>query len=237
MSGSNSAAEPGTEAEIRIMIVDDHPIVREGLALFLNQQERLHAACEAADAEAALAAMARCYPALVIVDISLGSDSGLNLIKTLRQRHPAVKLLALSMHEEALFAERALAAGADGYLMKQEGTQNILTAVERILAGERYLSASLRERLERRPQAPTAPAVDGLAGLSAREFEVLHLIGLGFGTRQIAAKLHRSIKTIEAHRANLKTKLRLDSGRDLDRFAAQWLEGTRAAGPKTTSQK
>ncbi len=214
----------------RILIVDDHPIVREGMALFLNLQQDLHACCEAADAEGALAAMAACEHRLVIVDISLGDDSGLNLIKTLRRLYPAVGLLALSMHEESLFAERALRAGANGYLMKQEGTQRILLAVLQILAGKTYLSAAMQNMQNSQLCSPQSGPSDMLAGLSAREFEVLHLIGMGFGTRQIAEKLQRSIKTIEAHRASLKTKLQLESGRDLDRFALQWLATADAEG-------
>lgn len=210
---------------VRILIVDDHPIVREGMELFLNLQEGLHSCCAAADAEGALTAMAACQHQLVIVDISLGGDSGLHLIKTLRRRYPAVGVLALSMHEESLFAERALRAGANGYLMKQEGTQSILIAIRQILAGSIYLSAAMRQVLHPRPSSPQANPPGTLAGLSAREFEVLHLIGLGFGTRQIAEKLQRSIKTIEAHRASLKVKLQLRRGRDLDRFALQWLDG------------
>lgn len=218
---TNASDKP---VKTRILIVDDHPIVREGMALFLNLQDDLHICCEAADSEAALAAMERCDHALAIVDISLNGDSGLNLIKTLRHRYPALGMLALSMHEESVFAERALRAGANGYLMKQEGTKNILLAVQQILAGNIYLSAAMQSTLTQRLVAPQAERCGPLAGLSAREFEILHLIALGFGTRQIAEKLSRSIKTIEAHRASLKEKLKLESGRELERFAVQWLD-------------
>lgn len=208
----------------RILMVDDHPIVREGMAQFLNLQEDLDLCCEAGSVEEALAAMADCDPALVIIDISLNGNSGLELIKTLRHRSPTLALLAISMHDESIFAERALRAGADGYLMKQESTGNILLAVRQVLAGEIYLSAAMHSRLSQRLLAPRGGAPSPIAGLSEREFEVLHLLGLGFGTRQIADKLNRSIKTIEAHRASLKEKLQLKSGVDLVRFAVQWLE-------------
>jgi len=211
---------------IRLMMVDDHPIVREGMALFLNAQPDLDLCYQAGSAEEALALLEReqARPALVIVDIQLHRDSGLELIRTLRRRDPALALLAMSLHEESVFAERALRAGARGYLMKQEATGNILLAIRKVLAGEIYLSAAMHGRLTRGAGPPAAPADGPLAGLSEREFEVLHLLALGFGTRQISEKLQRSIKTIEAHRASLKEKLKLASGAELVRFALRWLD-------------
>ncbi len=208
----------------RILMVDDHPIVREGMAQFLNLQDDLHLCCQASNAREALAAMSICDHALAIVDISLDGDSGLELIKTLRRRYPKVAILTLSMHDESLFAERALRSGANGYLMKQEGTRDILLAVQQVLAGNIYLSAAMHSGLTQRLVMPRRIDLSPLAGLSEREFEILHLIGLGFGTRQIAEKLNRSIKTIEAHRANLKEKLQLKSGWELVRFAVKFLE-------------
>lgn len=212
------------DAKIRIMMVDDHPIVREGMALFLNLQPDLHLCHQASSAEEALAALDSVRPALVIVDISLLKGSGLDLIKTLRRRDPTLALLALSLHEESLFAERALRAGANGYLMKQEATSSILHAIRRVLAGEIYLSAAMHGRLARGTSPPNDSDGSAIAGISAREFEVLHLLALGFGTRQISEKLSRSIKTIEAHRASLKAKLGLASGTELVRFALRWLD-------------
>ncbi|MFZ5595266.1 MAG: response regulator [Pseudomonadota bacterium] len=211
-------------SKARILMVDDHPIVREGMAQFLNLQDNLHLCCQAANTREALAAMSVCDHALAIIDISLDGDSGLELIKTLRRRYPKLAILALSMHDESLFAERALRAGANGYLMKQEGTRNILLAVQQVLTGNVYLSAAMHNRLTQRLVTPRGIASPPLAGLSEREFEILQLIGLGFGTRQIAEKLNRSVKTIEAHRSNLKEKLQLKSGRELIRFAVQLLE-------------
>jgi len=210
--------------KIRILMVDDHPIVREGMAKFLNLQDNLHLCCAVANAREALAAMACCDHGLAIVDISLNGDSGLDLIKTLLHRYPDLAILAISMHDETLFAERALRAGAKGYLMKQEGTENILHAVQQVLAGNIYLSPAMHTGITRRLVAPQSASFSPIAGISEREFEVLHLIGLGFGTRQIAEKLNRSIKTIESHRANLKEKLQLESSRDLVRFAIQYIE-------------
>lgn len=208
----------------RILMVDDHPIVREGMALFLNAQPDLHLCCEAANTEDAMSELARCKPALAIVDISLQKESGLDLIKLMRRRTPALAILAISLHDELIFAERALRAGANGYLMKHEATANILAAVRLVLAGGIYLSEAMHLRLAQKVTAPGTSTATPIAGLSQREFEILHLIGLGFGTRQISEKLNRSIKTIEAHRARLKEKLQLKSGADLVRFASQWTE-------------
>lgn len=207
----------------RILMVDDHPIVREGMARFLNQQNELCLCCQASNINEALDAMPNCEHDLAIVDISLDGDSGLSLIKSLRQRYPALGILTLSMHDESLFAERALRSGANGYLMKQEGTDNILLAVQQVLAGNIYLSKAMYNSLSQR-LITSGMSRSPIADLTEREFVILQLFGLGFGTRQIAEKLSRSIKTIEAHRANIKEKLQLKSGRELIRFAVKLLE-------------
>ncbi len=212
------------EEKTRILMVDDHPIIREGMALFLNAQADLHLCCEAGNAEEAMASFAACDPALAIVDISIGKDSGLDCIKALRRRSPGLAILAMSLHDELIFAERALRAGANGYLMKHEATANILLAVRLVLSGGIYLSDAMHGRLGQKLATPGGVIASPIAGLSEREFEILHLLGLGFGTRQISEKLNRSIKTIETHRASLKEKLQLQSGADLVRFAGQWLE-------------
>jgi DNA-binding NarL/FixJ family response regulator len=228
IAADRSAATEATQNEprglplkTRIMMVDDHPIVREGMAQFLNAQPDLHLCCEASDTRQALLLLASCSPALVIVDIALRQESGLELIKTIRRSHPQIALLAMSQHDETIFAEHALRAGADGYLMKQEATASILLAIRRVLAGDVYLSDAMHSQMSRRLTGPRAGSSSAMAGLSEREFEVLHLLGLGFGTRQIAEKLNRSVKTIETHRANLKVKLHLESGNELVHFAVQ----------------
>ncbi|AGW94345.1 MULTISPECIES: response regulator [Cupriavidus] len=219
MKGKPSSLGRATQ----ILIVDDHPIIREGLTHLLNQHEDLHVCCAAASAEEAMAAVA-CQPDLAIVDLSLHSNSGLDLVKTLRQHYPTLAILVLSMHDETLFAERALRAGANGYLMKLEATEHILNAIREVLAGNIYLSAAMHERLARALTVPKKIATGSIASLSEREFEVLHLIGLGFSTREIAGKLNRSVKTVEAHQANIKEKLDIPNGKELMRFAIQWLE-------------
>ena len=208
-------------AKSRIMMVDDHPIVREGMAKFINAQSDLHLCCEAEDVREALTLMPLCAPALVIVDVSLKQESGLDLIKLIRRNHQSVALLAMSQHDETIFAEHALRAGANGYLMKQEATSSILRAIRIVLAGDVYLSDAMHSQLSRRFISSGTTSSSPVAGLSQREFEVLHLLGLGFSTRQVAEKLNRSIKTIETHRASLKEKLKLDSGTDLTHFAFQ----------------
>lgn len=208
----------------RILIVDDHPIVREGMAHFINAQDDLQMCGTASDAEEALAAIPSCAPDLAIVDVTLRGDSGLELVKTVRHRYPELRILVMSMHDEFVFAERALHAGANGYLMKLEATEHILDAIRKILDGSIYLSAAMHSEIAQRMLTRRSSPRGPIASLSDREFEILHLIALGFGTRQIAEKLNRSVKTIEAHRANLKDKLRLPTGADLVRFAVQWLE-------------
>lgn len=219
MHGNSSSPSHTTQ----ILIVDDHPIIREGMAHLLNLQGDLHVCCAAGSAEEALAAMT-CQPDMAIVDISLQSDSGLDLVKTLRHRYPNLATLVLSMHDESLFAERALRAGANGYLMKLEATEHVVSAIREVLAGNIYLSAAMHEKLARSLAGPQKMPAGPIASLSGREFEVLHLIGLGFSTREIAGKLNRSVKTIEAHRANIKEKLNIRSGNELMRFAIQWIE-------------
>lgn len=220
----NDDPPPISTGKTRILMVDDHPIIRQGMAQFLNLQGDLDLCDEAGSSEEALALMATGRPQMAIVDMTLQANSGLDLVKTLRHRYPQLPILVLSMHDETLFAERALRAGANGYLMKLEATDHVLLAVRQVIAGKVYLSAAMHDQLARRLAAPGKAALGPMASLSEREFEVLHLIGLGFGTRQIAEKLNRSIKTIEAHRANIKDKLDLATAPDLVRFAVQWVD-------------
>lgn len=208
----------------RVMVVDDHPIVREGLTQLLNLQGNLHVCCAAESIDKAIAATESCRHDLAIVDLSLGTESGLELIHALRARDPGIRILVLSMYDETLVAVRALQSGADGYLMKQEGSQHIVQAVREILAGNRYLSPALQVHISQNLFSSGKGKEAGLATLSEKELQVLQLIGRGLGTREIAERLNRSIKTIEAHRANLKEKLGLNSGNDLMRYAIQALD-------------
>lgn len=209
----------------RILIVDDHPIVRQGIAQLINREADMHICCEAGCAEQALEKANGCRHDIAIIDISLTGASGIELIQMLRQHGHDMPILVMSMHDESLYAERALRAGARGYIMKHEATEKILTALRQILHGEIYVSDKLRSRMlqrliDNRPETSISP----VAGLSNRELEILRMIGKGFCTGEIARELKRSVKTIEAHRANLKDKLKLKSGAELVRFAVQWAE-------------
>lgn len=218
----------GTPAyKAKVLIVDDHPIVRQGIAQIINYQPDLFSCCEAGDALEALGALNHCdHPHdLAIIDISLGSISGIELIKALRVRHASLPVLVMSMHDELLYAERVLRAGAQGYIMKQAPTDQVLAAIHQVLRGEIYLSPAVREKiLQQRVDPRNTTTTSPIDGLSDRELEVLRLIGLGLSTRDIAETLHRSMKTIETHRARLKTKLKLGNTTQLVHFAVHWVE-------------
>lgn len=215
-----------SRSKAKILIVDDHPIVRQGLAQVINLQPDMQLCCEAGNAEEALAAMRTCHHDLVIVDISLEGVSGLSLITALTAQYPRHPILVMSMHEESLYAERSLRLGAKGYIMKQQATVNIQSAIRRILDGGLYVSDEMHALILDRLHANSfaSGATDPVACLTDREFEVLRLIGFGLGTRKIAEKFNRSIKTIEAHRANIKEKLGLKTAIELVRFATFWVD-------------
>jgi DNA-binding NarL/FixJ family response regulator len=206
-----------------VFVVDDHPIVREGLTLLINQQPDLMVCGEAEEAEAALEAIPRLQPDILIVDISLNGPDGLDLIKTIRVTASGPPVLVLSMHDELIYAERALRAGASGYIMKQEGTERVLSALRRILKGDVYVSDRAASRMVqhyvRRSAAASGP---GVADLSDRELEVYRLIGEGHATRRIAEELHLSVKTVETYQAHIKEKLSLRSARELVQHAIEW---------------
>jgi DNA-binding NarL/FixJ family response regulator len=207
----------------RVLVVDDHPIVRQGLTLMINREPDLVVCGEAQEAGTALDEIATTQPDIVIVDISLSGPDGIDLIKAIRARHATLPVLVLSMHDELIYAERTLRAGANGYIMKQEATDRVLIALRRILKGDVYLSdrAAIRmaEQYVRGASAQSRPAV---AVLSDREPEVFRLIGAGHGTRQFAEKLHLSIKTVETYQAHIKDKLSLRSARELVQYAIEW---------------
>lgn len=214
------------QTKAKIIIVDDHPIVRHGLAQVLNVQADMQLCCEASNAEEAMLAMELCRHDLAIVDISLEGTSGFSLITSLVTHFPSTPILVMSMHEESIYAERSLKLGARGYIMKHRATINIKTAIRQVLAGELYVSDEIHKMiLDRMSSNSYDPGNDEpTKSLTIREFEVLRLIGFGFGTRAISEKLNRSVKTIEAHRANIKQKLGLRTGIELLRFATLWIK-------------
>jgi DNA-binding NarL/FixJ family response regulator len=205
-----------------VFLVDDHPLLRQGLTLLINREEDLVVCGEAEEAQGAMKAIAATNPDILIVDISLKGPDGLDLLKNLRTSHPYLPVLILSMHDEAIYAERALRAHANGYIMKQEATEKVLTAVRRILSGDIYLSERMANKLLLRYMNGSAQDVSSrLSTLSDRELEVFRLIGEGCSTREIAERLHLSIKTVETYQAHIKDKLSLRSGRELVQHAIQ----------------
>jgi len=207
----------------RILVVDDHPIIRQGLALMLNREADLVVCGEAEDATGAMLVMASARPDVLIVDISLNGPDGLDLLKNIRTTHPALPVLILSMHDESIYAERALRAGANGYIMKQEATEKVLVAIRRILNGEIYVSERIANKmLKHYITGASSLKNSSISDLSDRELEVFRLIGEGHGTRQIAEELHLSIKTVESYQAHIKDKLSLRSARELMQHAIQW---------------
>jgi len=215
---------PSIVTRSTIFIVDDHPIVRQGLALLINREPDLTVCGDAEEASSALRMIESLKPDLIIVDISLNGPDGLELLKNIRARDPNLPVLILSMLDESLYAERSLRAGASGYIMKQEATDRVLVAIRRILDGEIYVSDRMADRMLHRfvggaqQVEPRSPISD----LSDRELEVFRLIGDGRGTRQIAQELHISVKTVESYQAHIKDKLSLKNARELLQRAIQW---------------
>jgi DNA-binding NarL/FixJ family response regulator len=207
----------------RILVVDDHPIVRQGLALLINQEADLVVCGEAEEAMGAMHVLASSKPDILIVDISLSGPDGIDLLKNIRNLYPTLPVLILSMHDESIYAERALRAGANGYIMKQEATEKVLVALRRILAGEIYVSDRIANKmLKHYITGSSTIRQSSIADLSDRELEVFRLIGEGHGTRQIAEELHLSVKTVESYQAHIKEKLSLRSARELMQHAIQW---------------
>lgn len=208
----------------RILLIDDHPLLRKGLSALINQEPDLMVVGEAEDGQQALGLLAASAYDLAIVDISLPGVDGIELLKTLKDRYPELPSLVVSMHDESLFAERALRAGARGFVMKQEAVESILTAIRRVLAGQIYVSERIATRmLKKLVDGDTRPAARSLDTLTDRELTIFRLIGQGYGTRQIAEQLHLSAKTVESHRANIKEKLDLATGTELVRYACLWV--------------
>jgi DNA-binding NarL/FixJ family response regulator len=206
-----------------VLVVDDHPLMRQGLALLINQQQDMQVCGEAEEAQAAMQAITQLRPDIMILDISLKGPDGIELLKNIRATDPDLPVLILSMHDEAIYAERALRARANGYIMKQEATEKVLVAVRRILGGEVYLSERMSNKMLQQYIGGAPNAIQSrIASLSDRELEVFRRIGEGCATREIAEELHLSVKTVETYQAHIKDKLALRSGRELIQHAIQW---------------
>lgn len=214
------------KSKTRILVVDDHPMMRQGLAALINNEPDLTVCCEAENAAQALVAISRATPDLVLADITLPDKNGLELIKDIQALHPGLRVLVISMHDEALYAERVLRAGGRGYIMKQEGGARLMTGIRQVLAGQIYVSEKMSRRIleifsgQRTSTAGTSP----VEALTDREFEVFQLIGQGVSTKDIAQKLHLSVKTVEVHRLHIKDKLQICTAPELIRYAVRWTE-------------
>jgi DNA-binding NarL/FixJ family response regulator len=225
-----TAARKTQKAKKQVLIVDDHPMMRQGLAQLINNEPDLAVCCEADTAGQALDLVSRNKPDLLLADISLPDKNGLELIKDVHVLCPEVLILVVSMHDEALYAERVLRAGGRGYIMKQEGGKKLMQAIRHVLSGQIYVSEKMSAKILEifsggRERSGGSP----VERLSDREFEVFQLIGEGKGTREIAGHLHLSVKTVEVHRANIKEKLGIKTATDLVRFAVRWAESQGAS--------
>jgi DNA-binding NarL/FixJ family response regulator len=207
----------------KVLLVDDHPIVRQGLALLIDREADLSVCGEAEGAHTAFHAIETLKPDIVVLDISLSGPDGLDVLKEIRTKTAALPVLILSMHDESIYAERAMRAGANGYIMKQEATEKVLVAIRRILQGDVYLSDRLTNTMLQQFVRGRAPSKSSpLVNLTDRELEVFRLIGEGHGTRRIADELHLSVKTIESYQAHIKEKLALRNARELVQHAIEW---------------
>ena len=219
-----------------IVIVDDHPIVRQGFEQLLEQEPDLRVLGGAEDAQGALELIRRQVPDVVLVDLSLKNSSGLELIKDLVALYPGIAILVVSLHDEDVYAERSLRAGARGFIMKAEATENVLTAVRQVLKGEIYLSERMKSKmLEKMTSGPPRSSDSLIDGLSDREIEVFELMGEGMKNQAIASKLHISIKTVETYKSHLKTKLRLKDSTELMQRAVEWNLKNNYLGEKNTN--
>ena len=221
--------EPAGPARRTLLVVDDHPILRRGLTALIDSEPDLAVCGAVGTRAAALEAIRKSQPDLAIVDLALGDEDGLDLVKDIKTRYPKVPSLVLSMHDEAVYAERALSAGALGYITKQQLDETVLGAIRRALAGERYMSEALQRWLaERYVGGRTLETGSPVDALSDRELQVFRLIGQGRTTRQIAETLARSVKTVESHLEHIKNKLGIVTAAELAQRATRWVETDRA---------
>ncbi|MBK6672740.1 MAG: response regulator transcription factor [Proteobacteria bacterium] len=202
----------------RVLIVDDHPVVRQGIKLMIEAEPDLTICGEAQTEQQARKLVRELRPDALLVDLSLSEGDGFNVVRDVHAHFPEIRVLVLSMHDEAIYAERLLAEGASGYIMKQAATDQLVTALRTVLRGERFVSDTLKRSLETRREVEGAPS----SRLSSRELQVISLIGQGLGTREIADNLSLSVKTVETHRLTIKRKLALDTNAQLVQYAIKW---------------
>lgn len=220
---SREVADPATKR--RIMLVDDHPMTREGLAAIINRQPDLLVCCEANNPAEAIGQLAKHQPDLMVTDMTMPGRSGIEFVKDVHALRPELPILVLSMHDEMLYAERALRAGARGYLMKDAGSAKVLEVIRLVLTGQVYVSPQMSARLleavtGQRPRGSTSP----IEKLSDREFEVFRLLGCGKSTKEVANELNLSSKTVDVHRGRIKEKLQIKDAASLIHYAVRWVE-------------
>ena len=219
-----------TNGKIKVLLVDDHPILRAGLSKLINQESDMLVCGEAEDGPKGFDLVAKLSPDVVVVDVSLKGGNGIELIKNLKASHPDLPMLVLSMHDETLYAERALRAGSRGYIMKEEAIEQVLVGIRKVLAGEIFLSDRMKNRmLQQMAGNKGKVASSPIELLTDREIEVFRLIGEGHSTRQIAGELHLSVRTVEAYREYIKVKLNLKNAIELAQHAFQWVHHEAAA--------
>lgn len=234
-SGPSRSQPPATRApklaKHRIYLVDDHPMMRVGLAENINRQADMEVCGEASTPAEAISGLVKLKPDLMVTDMTMPGRSGIEFLKDVHAMQPGLPMIVLSMHDELLHAERALRAGARAYLMKDVGVAKVLEVIRRVLDGQAYVSPQMSERMlealtGRRPRGSASP----IAKLSDREFEIFQLLGTGKSTKEVAAALHLSPKTVDAHRGNIKTKLQLKDSASLFHHAVRWVEAQATPG-------
>jgi DNA-binding NarL/FixJ family response regulator len=221
--GSSMSASEAHRDVRRVLIVDDHPVVRQGIKLMINAEGDLTICGEAQSEQQARRMVRELKPDVVVVDLSLSEGDGFNIVRDVHAHFPDIRILVLSMHDEAIYAERLLSQGASGYIMKQAATEQLITALRTVLRGERFISEALQSSLVARKSDDGSQK----SRLSARELQVISLIGQGLGTREIAENLSLSVKTVETHRLTIKRKLALETNAQLVQYAIKW-HGTSA---------
>jgi DNA-binding NarL/FixJ family response regulator len=226
----------GKRSVHRVLIVDDHPIVRQGLRRVMENEDDLTVCGEAESVRDARAAIKELNPDVIVADISLKQGDGIELVRDVRAHHPHMPILVLSMHDETIYAERLLAAGANGYIMKQAASEQFLVAIRRVIEGGIYVSESIGNKMIQKFASGGAYlSANPIDRLSNRELQILHMIGKGMSTREAAESLNLSIKTVESHRQRIKRKLNLTTGTQLVQYAVNWFTGRESSSAVVSS--
>jgi DNA-binding NarL/FixJ family response regulator len=234
---SHSGGKGGKALVRRVLIVDDHPIVRQGLCRIMEHEDDLVVCGEAETARDARTAIKELMPDVMIADISLKLSDGIELVRDVRAHHPHLPILVLSMHDESIYAERMLSAGANGYIMKQAASEQFLVALRRVLDGGIYVSEYVgNNMIQKFAAGGSYISANPIDRLSNRELQILHMIGKGMSTRETAESLNLSIKTVESHRQRIKRKLNLHTGTQLVQYAVNWFTGREAGNEQAPAE-